>query len=150
LRTHVGSVVSGELDADLHDGINSLTQEQGATLFMGLLAAVNVLLYMYTHQEDIVIGTSVAGREHHELADQLGFYVNTLALRARLQGGYSYNEVLKNVKQVALGAYEHQAYPFDELVDALHLKRDLSRNPLLDVQVILQHDDAATMRGAGL
>src|SRR5262249_14995817 len=90
LRTHVGSVVSGELDADLHDGINSLTQEQGATLFMGLLAAVNVLLYMYTHQEDIVIGTSVAGREHHELADQLGFYVNTLALRARLQGGYSY------------------------------------------------------------
>src|SRR5262249_11058921 len=82
--------------------------------------------------------------------DQLRFYVNTLALRARLQGGYSYNEVLKNVKQVALGAYEHQAYPFDELVDALHLKRDLSRNPLLDVQVILQHDDAATMRGAGL
>ncbi|WP_217607379.1 condensation domain-containing protein, partial [Chitinophaga sp. GbtcB8] len=139
VKTYNGAAVNMMLSKTLTQGLQTLVNEQGSTLFMGLLAAVNTLLYRYTGQEDIIIGTPVAGRLHSDLEDQIGLYVNTLALRSQFSGTDSYSSLLQKVKQTTLGAYEHQAYPFDELVDTLQLRRDMSRSALFDVMVVLQN-----------
>jgi amino acid adenylation domain-containing protein len=134
-----GSVVVKQLDAKLTEALRTLSQEQGGTLFMGLLSAVNVLLHRYTNQHDMIIGTPIANREHADLEGQIGFYLNTLALRTRFQPTDSFSELFANVRRVTLGGFEHQAYPFDELVDELQLRRDLGRNLLFDVMILLQN-----------
>jgi amino acid adenylation domain-containing protein/non-ribosomal peptide synthase protein (TIGR01720 family) len=141
MQTYNGQTINRLINAKLSKGIKSLSHEQGGTLFMGLLAAITTLLYRYTSQEDIVIGTPIAGREHADLEDQIGFYINTLAMRMQFKGKDTYKELFHNIKQVTLGAYEHQVYPFEELVDTLHLQRDLSRNVLFDVMVLLQNTE---------
>ncbi len=143
-RSYRSGVVETVLPKELVDGLEVLCQEEGATLFMGLVALVNTLLYHYTGQEDIILGSPVAGRDHIDLEDQVGFYVNTLALRNRFDASAGFIELLGVVKATTLGAYQHQQYPFDELVDKLPLPRDLSRHPLFDVMVVLQ-----SMREAG-
>jgi len=140
-KSYNGGVVSQPINAKVNKDLKNLCHQQGCTLFMGLLATVNTLLYRYTDQDDIIIGSSIAGREHADLEDQIGFYANTLALRSQFSGGNSYKELLENIKQVTLAAYEHQAYPFDELVDELQLHRDMSRGALFDVMVVLQNTD---------
>jgi amino acid adenylation domain-containing protein/non-ribosomal peptide synthase protein (TIGR01720 family) len=125
----------------------------GASLFMVLLSTVNALLYRYTGQEDIVTGSPVAGRGHKDLEDQVGFYINTLALRNRFSGEWSFNKLMHSVRDTTLLAYEHQWYPFDLLVDELGLARDMSRSPLFDVMVVLQSQgdgSAAANPGSGL
>jgi amino acid adenylation domain-containing protein len=139
IKTYNGGVIRKSISSDINKGIKSLSNEQGGTLFMGLLAAVNVLLHRYTSQKDIIVGSIVAGREHADLEGQIGFYLNTLALRTRFSGKDNYRNVLENVKQVTLGAYEHQVYPFEELINELQLPRNMSRHPLIDVMVILQN-----------
>ncbi|QHS63368.1 non-ribosomal peptide synthetase [Chitinophaga agri] len=113
-------------------------QDHQSTLFMGLLALVKLLLYRYTGQTDLIVGSPVAGREHPDLENQVGFYVNTLALRDELKGGEGFNALLKQVRQTVLEGFAHQAYPFDELVTMLSLSHDMSRSPLFDVMVSLQ------------
>ncbi|MVT11418.1 non-ribosomal peptide synthetase [Chitinophaga tropicalis] len=147
VKTYNGGVVHKALSKELTGGLRALVQEEGATLFMGLLAAVKALLYRYTGQEDIIVGSPVAGREHIDLEDQIGFYVNTLALRTRFQGTDSYRELLSQIRDVTLGAYEHQVYPFDDLVDELGLQRNMSRSALFDVMVILQNNTRRTVAG---
>ncbi|RAJ76809.1 tyrocidine synthetase-3 [Chitinophaga dinghuensis] len=147
IKTYKGDFVTMELPAA---AFKSLLRSQDATLFMGLLSLVNILLYRYSSQEDIIIGSPVAGRDHSDLTDQLGFYVNTLALRTQLGDGHSFMELLKQVKTVSMGAYEHQAYPFDELIEALDLPRDLSRSALFDVMVVLQNNDRSAIDSQGL
>ena len=142
IQTFNGAMVGKVIKATVSQGIKAMAQQQGATLFMGLLAGVNALFNRYTRQEDIVLGTPIAGRVHADLHDQIGFYVNTLALRSRFSSSDSFHQLLQNVKTVTLGAYEHQVYPFDELVDNLEVQRDMSRNQLFDVMVILQNNDA--------
>ncbi|NQX42957.1 non-ribosomal peptide synthase domain TIGR01720/amino acid adenylation domain-containing protein [Pedobacter steynii] len=139
VKTYHGDILIKPLAEGLTKALHALVQEQGATLFMGLMAALNGLLFRYTGQEDQVIGSPIVGREHADLEDQIGFYVNTLALRSRFSGKDSFTKLLNQVKQVTLAAYEHQVYPFDELVEALELKRDMSRNPLFDVGLVLQN-----------
>ena len=139
IKTYNGALISRTIDKEISEGIKAISRQQGGTLYMALLAAVNTLLHRYTAQEDIVIGSPLAGRQHAELEDQIGFYVNTIALRTQFKGSDNYQQLLENIKQVTLGAYEHQVYPFDELVDALQLQRDMSRNPLFDVSVVLQN-----------
>lgn len=149
IKSYNGNTINSKISAQAVTGLKLLLQEQGATLFMGLLAIVNTLLYRYTGQEDIIVGSPIAGREHIDLEDQIGFYVNTLALRSRFKGTDSYKELLAHVKQVTLEAYEHQAYPFDELLEALQLQRDMSRSALFDVMVVSQkseQEDAKTQR----
>jgi amino acid adenylation domain-containing protein len=141
IKTYNGKSVKKHYSSSLLKDLNTVCKSQGSTLFMGLLTTVKVLLYKYTDQKDIVIGTAIAGREHIDLQNQIGFYVNTLALRTQFEAGDSFRTLLTNVKNVTLGAYEHQIYPFDELVDHLTLKRDLSRNPLFDVMVTFQNTD---------
>ncbi|WP_406826316.1 amino acid adenylation domain-containing protein [Pedobacter sp. KACC 23697] len=141
VKTYNGGFVHQKIGSSVLKGLQDLLQEEGSTLFMGLLATVNVLLHRYSNQEDMIIGSPIAGREHADLENQLGFYVNTLALRSRFKGTESYRCVLAGVKSLTLGAYEHQAYPFDELVDELSLQRDMSRNALFDIMVVLQDTD---------
>ncbi|MBB5624254.1 hypothetical protein HDE69_005352, partial [Pedobacter cryoconitis] len=141
VKTYNGGLICQMLDKDLTLKLGTLIQQQHATLFMGLLALVNTLLYRYTGQGDQIIGSPVAGREHVDLEDQIGFYVNTLALRSRFNGTDSFKAVLATVRKVTTEAYEHQAYPFDELIEVLHLQRDTSRSALFDVMVVLQNNE---------
>jgi non-ribosomal peptide synthetase component F len=129
------------LEAQLGAQLTALCQQQGVSLFMVLLATVKVLLYRYSGQEDIIVGTPVAGRDHKDLEGQIGYYLNTLALRTRLNGQQHFLQLLAQVRQNTLAAFEHQMYPFDKLVEALNLERDPGRAPLFDVTVILQNID---------
>jgi tyrocidine synthetase III len=144
VKTYGAGVVSKKTDALLSMRAKALFKQHDCTFFMGFLALVNALLYRYTGQDDIISGSPVAGREHPDLGSQAGFYVNTLALRTKFSGNHSYAQLLEEIKVVTLEAYEHQAYPFDELVDALNIKRDVSRNNLFDTMVVLHHNNRDT------
>ncbi|NSL86198.1 amino acid adenylation domain-containing protein [Chitinophaga sp. Mgbs1] len=139
IKTYNGATVSREIDPLLLRGFRQLLQQEGATLFMGLLTVLKALLYRYTGQEDIVIGSPVAGRDHIDLENQIGFYVNMLALRTRLEKDDSFRDLLRKVKQVTLGAYEHQVYPFDALVSDVYTAADPGRHPLFDIVLALQN-----------
>jgi amino acid adenylation domain-containing protein len=144
VKTYNGGIVHKTINARLTKAIKTVSQQQGATLFMGLLGTVNTLLHKYTNQEDIIIGTPIAGREHADLDDQIGFYINTLPLRTRFKREEGFTGLLARIKEVTLGAYEHQLYPLDELVNELDLQRDMSRSALFDVMVVLQNTDAVS------
>jgi amino acid adenylation domain-containing protein len=139
VKTFSGNIIKKQLDKVLAEKLKVICQQEGSTLFMGLLAVVNVLLYRYTNQEDIIIGSPIAGREHPDLESQIGLYLNTLALRNRFKGEESFLQLLRKVKETCLEAYEHQSYPFDQLVEDLQLQRDMSRSALFDVMVSLQN-----------
>lgn len=143
LMTYAGGEVNGILSEETTRAIHSLISEQGCTLFMGLVAGVKALLYRYTGISDVILGTAIAGREHEDLHDQVGFYVNTLALRTGFEGADPFSELLNKVKETTLDAYKHQIYPFDKLIDNLDLNRDESRSPLFNAMVILQNNESA-------
>ncbi|WP_306352343.1 non-ribosomal peptide synthetase [Flavobacterium sp. '19STA2R22 D10 B1'] len=109
------------------------------TLFVGLLAIWKILLHKYSGQEDIIIGSPVSGRDHVDLKDQIGFYVNTLALRTNIDSSKNFDLFFEAVKESTLQSFEHQTYPFDKLVEQLSVKRDMSRNPVFDVLLTLQN-----------
>ncbi|KQB41364.1 non-ribosomal peptide synthetase [Flavobacterium aquidurense] len=140
VKTYNGNFITQEISTDVYREFQNLCKSQDSTLFMGLLSVIKVLLYKYTQQSDIIIGSPIAGREYVELQNQIGVYVNTLALRTQFDGNDNFKTVLTNVKKIVLEAYEHQVYPFDELVENLTVKRDISRNPLFDVVVTLQNN----------
>ncbi len=146
VKNYQGSSIVQTIEGTLVEGLKRVVTEEDSTLFMGLVTVLNVLLYRYSGQEDIIIGSPVAGRNHADLEDQIGFYVNMVALRSRFNGSNSYRELLRHVRQVSLEAYEHQVYPFDELVDDLHLQRDTSRHPLFDVLIVLQNVRSKNIR----
>lgn len=123
----------------LYQRLRSWGRQENATVFMVLLAALNVVLSRYTMQEDIIVGTATAGRARPELEHLLGCFVNNLALRTDLTGNPSFRELVQCVRHVALEAYEHQDLPFDRLVEHLQPVRDLSRNPIFQVMLVLQN-----------
>ncbi|MCB2376592.1 amino acid adenylation domain-containing protein [Hymenobacter sp. BT635] len=141
VKTYNGEMVQFRLSKDIQAGLKQLNETYGGTSFMGIMAALNTLFYRYTGQEDIVIGSPIAGREHADLENQIGFYINTLALRTQFSGQDSFSQLYEQVKRNTLGAYKHQLYPFDQLVDDLGVKRDVSRSPLFDVMVVMQNTD---------
>lgn len=143
IKTFNGNSIDMQCPPEITRKLRGMAQEQGGTLFMGLMTAVNILFYRYSGQSDIIIGFPIAGREHPDLEDQLGFYVNTLPMRTRFNGSDTCRELLENVKQVTLGAYEHQIYPFGELLEELKPERDMSRNPLFDIMVVLHNINTA-------
>ena len=137
-KTYNGAIVKKKYTGNVIDRFNELCRKNDATLFMGLLATMKLLLFKYTNQKDIIIGSPIAGREHVDLQNQLGLYINTLALRSILDSEDSFKQLLFNVKETTLKAYEHQQFPFDQLVNDLKVKRDGSRHPLFDVMIIFQ------------
>lgn len=133
IQTFTGAKYPQQLSQDLSKTLKSLSQNEGVTLFMTLLAAFKVLLYRYTGAEDLVIGTPVAGRNRAEVEPLIGFFINTVVLRTHLDGNPSFQELLGRVREVTLGAYEHQEMPFEKLVEELQPERSLSYNPLFQV-----------------
>ena len=131
--TYNGSSVYRELDKQTTDKLKAFSQQQGGTMFMNLQTALNILLHKYTGQEDIVIGSPIAGREHPDLDGQIGFYVNTLALRNQFSKEDTVTELYQKIKQNTLGAYSHQIYPFENLVQEIKPPRVIGRNPLFEV-----------------
>ena len=135
IKSFNGQEVIKDFSPETVENLQQLAAANKVSLFMLVMASVKALLYKYTGQEDIVVGTTVAGRNHADLEDQIGFFVNTLAIRDHLEPGLSLQQLLSQVGQTLLGAYDHQDYPFDILVDELGLKRDMSRSPIFDVLV---------------
>ncbi|HKD74280.1 MAG TPA: amino acid adenylation domain-containing protein, partial [Ktedonobacterales bacterium] len=134
-----GSHLTFQLPATLGQELRALAQREGVTYFMLLFAAFLTLLTRYTGQEDIVVGTPVAGRQRRETEDLIGFFINTLALRVDLAGNPTFATLLQRVREVCLGAYDHQDVPFEKLVDELQPDRSLSYTPLFQVVFALQH-----------
>ncbi|MCY7973621.1 non-ribosomal peptide synthetase [Bacillus inaquosorum] len=141
VRSFAGDKVSFTLDQEAASGLHKLARENGSTLYMVLLAAYTALLSRLSGQEDIIVGSPIAGRPHKDLEPILGMFVNTLALRTRPEGGKPFVQYLQEVRETALEAFEHQDYPFEELVDKLELTRDMSRNPLFDAMLVVQNND---------
>ena len=139
-----------QLSPQVAAGLKALSQREGVTPFMVLLAAFQVLLHRYSREEDIVVGVPVANRGRPEIDRLIGFFVNTLALRTDLSGDPSFREVLARVRQVCLGAYAHQEVPFERLVEELHPQRDLSRSPVFQVSFIFQNIPLPTFNVGGL
>ncbi|WPO84502.1 amino acid adenylation domain-containing protein [Chryseobacterium sp. JJR-5R] len=135
VKTYNGAYLSGSVSEDILSGLKKLSSTTGSTLFMTILSAVKVLLYRYSGQKDLIVGTPVAGRDHADLHDQIGFYVNTLALRSHIEGDQRFIDFLSEVREMTLSGYAHQSYPFDRLVDDLDIVRDMSRNPVFDVML---------------
>ncbi len=133
IQTFTGKTEEIQLPLALSQKLHNLSQKSGATLFMTLLAAFKALLHRYSGQEDLVVGTPIAGRHRQELESLIGFFVNSLVLRTDLSGNPSFEELLHRVKNVTLAAYEHQDLPFERLVEELQPERDLSRNPIIQV-----------------
>lgn len=138
------------LSKELTQRLKELCQKEEATLFMVLLAAYQVLLHRYTGEEDIVVGSPIAGRCLAETESLIGLFVNALALRVDLSGNPSFRELLARVKEVALGAYANQDLPFETLVKELHPDRTLARNPLFQVMFVLQSESIPTLEMQGL
>ena len=128
-----------EIPKKLQDSLLALSQQAGATLFMTLLAAFQTLLYRYSQQADIVVGSPIANRNRSEIEALIGFFVNTLVLRTDCSGNPTFRDFLGRVREVTLGAYAHQDLPFEKLVEELHPERSLNRHPLFQVVFGLQN-----------
>lgn len=135
LQSMRGATVSAPLPLALEQRVNEMALELNATFFMVLLAAFKVLLFRWTGQDDVVVGTPSAGRIDARTEELIGFFMNTLPLRTKLSAGMTFRELVHDVKGVALGAYAHQDLPFERLVEELQPPRDLSRQPLVQVMI---------------
>ena len=151
VQSYRGAFHSRVLPSGLTGQLQELGRERGCTLFMVLLAAFDVLLSRWSGQEDLVVGTPIAGRQRSELEGLIGFFVNTLALRADVSGDPSFVDLLERVRQTALDAYGHQDLPFEKLVEELNPARDTSRSPIVQVMFSLNNEELLpSLRIAGL
>ena len=138
-QSYRGAHEAFALSKESSEAIKAFSRREGATLFMSLLAAFQVLLARYNGQEDIVVGTPIAGRNRAEIEPLIGFFVNTLVLRTDLSGEPSFRELVRRVREVCLGAYAHQDLPFEKLVEELQPERSLSHAPLVQVIFAVQN-----------
>ncbi|MEG4530220.1 amino acid adenylation domain-containing protein [Microcoleus sp. D2_18a_D3] len=139
-----------QLSGQVSEALKALSRQQNVTLFMTLLAALQTLLYRYTNQEDIVVGTDLANRTQVETEALIGFFVNILVLRTDMRGNPTFRQLLDRVREVTLKAYTHQDLPFDKLVEELRPDRTLSQTPLFQVLFVMQNAPMPTLEMAGL
>ncbi|MDQ1355389.1 MAG: hypothetical protein QG657_5699, partial [Acidobacteriota bacterium] len=137
-------------EKEIKEGIGRLMKETGATLFMVLLAGLSVLLSRYTGDEDIVIGTAAAGRGHVDFQEVIGLFINALALRNFPAGHKTFGQFLEEVKCNTLAAFQDQVYPYGRLLEKLQLKKDAARNPLFDVELVLQNMERPRLEAGGV
>ncbi|QDX92246.1 amino acid adenylation domain-containing protein [Brevibacillus laterosporus] len=141
IKSFEGDYISFTVDKEITRNLREVAQQTRSTMYMVLLSAITILLAKYSRQEDITVGSPIAGRTHADLDNMIGMFVNTLAMRNQPVGSKVYEDFLQEVKENALAAYAHQDYQFEELVDKLHVQRDLGRNPIFDVMFTLQNAD---------
>ncbi|MBE0342287.1 non-ribosomal peptide synthetase, partial [Paenibacillus sp. 28ISP30-2] len=146
VRSTAGDTVRFGLEREVSECLQELAAQTGSTPYMVLLAAYTALLHQYTGQEDIIVGTPIAGRPHADLEPIIGMFVGTLALRNYPTAEQTFRSYLEDVKIRALQAYEHQDYPFENLVDKLNVKRDMSRNPIFDTMFVLQNTEQSELK----
>ncbi|RKG86206.1 condensation domain-containing protein, partial [Corallococcus terminator] len=149
-RSARGALLPVRLSPPLSEAVETLAKREGATPFMVLMAAFQTLLSRYTGQDDVLVGTPIAGRRHAETEGLIGFFVNTLVLRARFGAGTSFRRLLAQVRANTLGAYEHQDLPFERLVEALQPERDLGRTPLFQALFALHNTPESEVDLPGL
>jgi len=150
LQSFRGAVYFFNIPGELSEALKELSRSEGATLFMTLMAAFTALLYRYTRQTDVVVGTPIAGRNRVEIEGLIGFFINTLALRTDLSGDPSFRELLQREREVTLDAYAHQDIPFEKLVEELQPERNLSHTPLFQVVFTYQNAPRETLELTGL
>ena len=150
VQTGNGARVGRQFSASLTRALHDLSREESCTLFMVLLAAFDIVLGQYAGQQDVLVGTPIAGRNRTELEGLIGFFVNTLVLRTDLSGNPSFRDLLTRVKKSALGAYAHQDLPFEKLVDELNPQRDTSRTPIFQVMFNLHNEPGQALAFDGL
>ncbi|MGK7876653.1 MAG: amino acid adenylation domain-containing protein [Xenococcaceae cyanobacterium] len=137
--TYFGKIQTFTINPELTDQLQQLSQKMGTTLFMTLLATFAILLYRYSSEKDILIGTPIANRTRAEIEPLIGFFVNTLVLRTKFKSDRTFRELLSQVREVSLQAYAHQDVPFEQVVEALQPERNLSHSPLFQVMFVLQN-----------
>jgi len=145
-----GKQLQSTLDQKVTRKIKQFSQQHSVTVFMTLLATFKVLLSRYSGQTDMVVGSPIANRTHHQTEDLIGLFVNTLVLRTQIEGTQTFPELLKQVRQTALGAYNHQDIPFEYLVEQLNPSRSLSHSPLFQVMFVLQNAPSGELTLSGL
>ncbi len=148
VRTHRGDVRTARLDAGLTRRLGRLGEAHGASLYVTLLAAFQAFLGRHSGQDDVIVGSPVAGRDRPGLAEVVGYFVNPLPIRADLSGDPSFAALLGRVRQAVLGDLEHQEFPFALMVDRLQPDRDPSRSPLFQVMFVFQKAQRLGQRGA--
>ncbi|MCV2516991.1 surfactin non-ribosomal peptide synthetase SrfAA [Bacillus subtilis] len=139
VQSFEGDRVSIKLDAGVKDRLNRLAEQNGATLYMVMLSAYYTLLSKYTGQDDIIVGTPSAGRNHSDTEGIIGMFVNTLAIRSEVKQDETFIQLISRVRKRVLNAFSHQDYPFEWLVEELNIPRDVSRHPLFDTMFSLQN-----------
>jgi amino acid adenylation domain-containing protein/non-ribosomal peptide synthase protein (TIGR01720 family) len=139
VHTQSGALLGADISADLASRLRELGRREGATLFMTLVAATQVLLHRWSGQDDVAVGTVVSGREHTELERLVGFFVNTLVLRSSMNGEQTFAAFVGTIRETVLDAFAHQEVPFERVVDAVQPERDPSRPPLFQAMVVLQN-----------
>ncbi|HST57879.1 MAG TPA: condensation domain-containing protein, partial [Longimicrobium sp.] len=149
-QSHRGARERFQLPESLVERLTALGQREGATLFMVLLGAFQVILARYSGSEDVVIGSPIAGRTRREVEGLIGFFVNTLVLRGDLSGDPTFREILRRARETTLGAYEHQALPFEKLVAELRPERSLGFSPLFQVMFTFNDVSAGGERLPGV
>ena len=150
IKTYAGGRHSFKLSPSLSEALKVLAQRQSVTLFMVLLAAFKVLLYRYTGQQNILVGTAIANRNRQDIENLIGFFVNTLVLRTEISGDSSFLDLLKRVSNVSLDAYDNQDLPFEKLVEQISPERSLSHTPLFQVMFVLQNAAMLSLEIPGL
>lgn len=139
IKTYNGASLNFEFTEEFYEQIDNYKIKNEMTLFMVLMSGLNGLFYRYTQSKDILLGTVVAGREHGDVENQIGLYLNTLAIRTEFENANNFTELAHLQKETLLEVYSNQEYPFDALIDKLNIKRNSSRSALFDVMVVLQN-----------
>ena len=150
VQSYHGASLSLTLPLSLSDNLKQLCRQEGVTLYMTLLAAFQILLYRYSGQEDIIVGSPIAGRTRADIEGLIGFFSNALVLRTNLSGNPSFQELLRQVRSITLDAYSHQDLPFEKLVEELNPERSMSYTPLFQVMFVLQNTPGQTGQLLGL
>lgn len=145
-QTYRGAVATFQYDHHLTQQLEKLSQRSGVTLFMTLLTAFTVLLYRYSGQQDLVIGSPIANRNRVEIENLIGFFANTLPLRIKVENNPTFEQLLTQVQEITLDAYSHQDLPFDFLVEELRIERHLSHNPIVQVMFALQNSPLPSIK----
>jgi len=140
-KTYNGNTIITKLSAQVKNKLKTMGDTVDATDYMILLSAAMLLFHKYSRQDEIVVGSPIAGRVHPDTQAMMGMFVNTLAIKANVDSNLRFVELLEQIKEKCLNAYENQEYPFEDLVDKLDLERDLSRNPIFDIMFVLQNNE---------